>query len=72
MPGLPCPFNWCRHATEDASENMAIALFNVHVSTHTVSTAHNVQRVGSSKSEKITRPRLSQGMPEEGWNSFIV
>ena len=72
MPRLPCPFNGCSHATEDESENLAIALFNAHVSTHTVTTANNVQRVGPSKSEKIARPRLSQGMPEEGWNSFIV
>ena len=72
MPRLQCPFNGCNHATENDSENLAIALFNAHVSTHTVTNANNVQRVGSSKSEKIVRPRLSQGMPEEGWNSFIV
>ena len=72
MPRLQCPFQGCSDVTEDDSENLAIALFNAHISTHTASNTNNAQRVGSSKSEKIIRPKLSQGMPEEGWNSFIV
>ena len=72
MQRLQCPFQGCNDVTEDDSENLAIALFNAHISTHTVSNTTNAHRVESSKNEKIIRPKLSQGLPEEGWNSFIV
>ena len=72
MPRLVCPFPGCGDTTETDSENLAIALFNAHISTHTTS-AQNGQRTGAaSKSEKIVRPKLSQGMPEESWNSFLI
>ena len=69
---LQCPFNGCSSTTENESEAMAIALFNAHVSTHTAATPQPSQRTGASKSEKIIRPKVSQGMLEESWNSFLI
>ena len=72
MHNLECPFEGCSSTTEHESEALAIALFNAHISTHTVANTHNGQRTGASKSEKIVRPKVSQGMLEEGWNSFLI
>ena len=72
MPTLECPFDGCPSTTVNDSEAMAIALFNAHISTHTASASSNVQRPGGSKSEKIIRPKVAQGMLEEAWNSFLI
>ena len=72
MPTLRCPFPTCSSSTVDESEALAIALFNAHVSTHTMSANHNSQRSGGNKSEKIVRPKVTQGMLEEAWNSFLI
>ena len=72
MPTLNCPFDGCSSTTVNDSEALAIALFNAHVSTHTASASSNVQRPGGSKSEKIIRPKVTQGMLEEAWNSFLI
>ena len=72
MPSLTCPFPGCSSTTVNDSEALAIALFNAHISTHTTSNAQGTQRSNASKSEKIVRPKVTQGMLEEGWNSFLV
>ena len=72
MPTLQCPFDGCSSTTVNDSEALAIALFNAHVSTHTASASSNAQRPGGNKSEKIIRPKVTQGMLEEAWNSFLI
>ena len=72
MPTLVCPFDGCSSTTTNDSEALAIAMFNAHVSTHTASASQNGQRSGGSKSEKIVRPKITQGMLEEAWNSFLI
>ena len=72
MPTLKCPFDGCSSTTVNDSEALAIAIFNAHVSTHTAVASNNVQRSGGSKSEKIVRPKVTQGMLEEAWNSFLI
>ena len=34
MPDLPCPFLTCEEVTSNDNKDLAIALFNAHVSTH--------------------------------------
>ena len=66
---IECPFPGCEIITENADKDLAIAIFNAHVGTHTVAARVPNQ---ASKSEKLQRPRISQGMLEEGWNSFKI
>ena len=72
MPTLKCPFAGCSSSTVEDSEALAIAIFNAHVSTHTITANQSSQRSGGSKSEKIVRPKVAQGMLEEAWNSFLI
>ena len=46
---------------------LAIALFNAHVSTHSGGAV-----AATSKAEKLQRPKVSQGMLEESWLSFTI
>ena len=69
MVVLRCPFNECVEEIADDDKDIAIAIFNAHVSTHNV-TGRPHGGGSSSKSEKLTRPKLTQGMLEEAWNSF--
>ena len=69
MPVLKCPYANCEETITNDDKEIAIALFNAHVGTHT--SARQVEQK-SMKSEKIARPKISQGLPEEGWNSFLI
>ena len=69
MPELRCPFSDCSEVVTEDDKDIAIAMFNAHVCTHTA--GRSGERSNSSnKSEKIARPKISQGMMEESWNSF--
>ena len=73
MVKLECPFPSFSESVDNSDKEIAIALFNAHVGTHTV--ASRSTAVGSSvssRSEKLPRPKLAQGMLEESWNSFLV
>ena len=73
MVSLSCPFPSCDEKVENQDKEIAIALFNAHVSTHTVSSPATPGSGGSSsRSEKLSRPKISQGMLEEAWNSFLI
>ena len=69
MSSLQCPFMGCEKQVVNADKEMADALFNAHITTHTVDTSRN-QGSGPDKSEKLTRPKITQGMLMESWNSF--
>ena len=71
MTTLGCPFPDCTEEVTNTDKDVAIALFNAHVSTHTVNVGRN-QSSSSSKSEKLTRPKITQGLLVEAWNSFKV
>ena len=68
---LGCPFTGCEEQVINADKDVAIALFNAHISTHTANAGQN-QGSGPSKSKKLTRPKITQGMLVESWNSFGV
>ena len=69
MPELRCPFSGCSEVVNEDDKEIAIAMFNAHVCTHTAGRSADRSN-SSSKSEKIARPKISQGMMEESWNSF--
>ena len=69
MSSLQCPFTGCEKQVANTDKEMADALFNAHLATHTVDTSRN-QGSGPDKSEKLTRPKITQGMLVESWNSF--
>ena len=71
MPTLECPFTDCKEQVTNTDKEMAIAIFNAHVSTHTANANRNRAGV-PSKSDKLTRPTATQGMLVESWNSFQV
>ena len=58
----------CDDITEDDDKDIAIALFNAHVSTHSARGAPTPQ----NRAERLQRPKISQGMLEENWNSFLL
>ena len=69
MTRLVCPHAGCQEVTEDEDKDIAIALFNAHVSTQAIA---GRGPAAQSKSEKLQRPKISQGMLEESWNSFLI
>lgn len=67
MPRIPCPFGDCGDVTENDDKEIAIAVFNAHVATHTLM-ARAPDRNDQTKVERLQRPKVSQGMLEETWN----
>ena len=51
--------------------DIAVTLFNAHISTHTADTGRH-QGSDSSRSVQLVRPRVTQGMSMESWKSFQV
>ena len=56
---------------KNTDKELAVALGNVHIGTHTIDTGH-IQGSSSNKSEKLTRPKITQGRPAESRNPFQV
>ena len=69
MPVFRCPFDGCGNTTDSEDKDIAIAIFNAHIATHT--SGRQLEKK-STRSEKIARPKISQGLLEEGWNSFLI
>ena len=55
----------------DVDVDIAVALWNAHISTHIAGT-YRRQGSNSSKSVKLVRPRVTQGMSMDSWKSFQV
>ena len=73
MVKLDCPFPSCSNVVENDNKEIGIALFNAHVCTHTSpGPAASTAGGSSSRSEKLTRPKLSQRMLEGTWNFFLI
>ena len=54
---------------KNTDKELAVALGNVHIGTHTFDTGH-IQGSSSNKSEKLTRPKITQERPRESQNPF--
>ena len=65
MMTLKCPFADRAEQVVNANEEVAVALYNAHTSTHTTGTDRNRSN-GPSKSEK-SRPKATQGTLAELW-----
>ena len=68
MPDLPGPHQGCDSVTTNKDKDLCIALFNAHISTH----SNNGGDEQRNKAEKLVRPRISGGMLEESWSSFLL
>ena len=60
MNTLQCPFLDCEEQVINADKDVAIALFNAHISTHTVDTGRK-QGSGPNNNGKLIRPKRTQG-----------
>ena len=59
MVALDCLVAGCKERVANADEDIAVALFNAHISTHTADTGHN-QGSDLSKNEEWVRPKTTQ------------
>ena len=71
MKTLGCPFASCEEQVVNADKDVAIAKSNAHISIHTANAGQN-QGSRPSRSKKLTRPKITQGMLVESWKSFGV
>ena len=68
---LDCLVAGCKEQVADIDMDIAVALFNAHLSTHTTDTSRH-QGGDSGKSVKWVRPRVTQGTSMDSWQSFQV
>ena len=68
---LNCLVARCKEQIVHTDEDIAIALFNAHINTHTVGASRNV---GSDckKRKKLTELKINKGMSMDSWKSFQV
>ena len=67
MPELTCPFHDCAAVTSHEEVEVAVALFNAHVGTHTAGT----QQRPAGKTNKIETPRLKSGIGPDEFNFWV-
>ena len=65
-PLLDCLVVGCKEQVEDIDMDIAIALLNAHTSTHAAAT----QGSGPGRNVEWVRPRVTQGMSTDSWQSF--
>ena len=71
MLTLGCLVAGCKEQVANTDEDVAIALFNAHASTHTGDTDCN-QGSSVKKIVELARPKITQGMSLDSWSSFQV
>ena len=71
MLTLDCLVAGCKERVANADEDIAVALFNAHISTHTADTGHN-RGSGLSKNEEGIIPKITQEKLLDPWNPFQV
>ena len=67
MPELTCPFPDCGDVTSHEHDNVAVAIFNAHVDTHTVGAQQHQQ----GKPNKIKTPKLQSGIGHNEFNFWL-
>ena len=68
MAEIPCQYPGCGFKAENASEGIALAMFNSHLLSHSKPTEATTQ---SQKLPPIPRPEVGQDVSEEDWTSFV-
>ena len=69
MAQIPCQYPGCDFKVENASEAIALVMFNSHLMSHSQAAAAPIQ---SQKLPPIPRPDIKQDVSEEDWNSFVA
>ena len=67
MPPVQDLYTGCEKQGVNTDKETAVALLNAYIAVHTPNTSRN-QGSDSNKSEKLTRPKITQGMPAESWS----
>ena len=68
MVSISCQFTGCTYRAENASEQVALAMYNSHQLTHQQSSS---MRPSSKKPPSIPRPEIKQDVNEEDWESVV-
>ena len=68
MLTLNCLVAGCKEQVANMDEDIAVALLNAHISTHTADTGRN-KGSDSSRSVELVRPEITQGTTRESWRS---
>ena len=68
MAEISCQYPGCGFKAENASEAIALAMFNSHLISHSKPTEAPIQ---SQKLPPIPRPEVGQDLSEEDWTSFV-
>ena len=69
MASIECQYTGCSYKAENASEQIALAMFNSHILTHSQPARAPTQ---SQKLPPIPRPEIKQDVDEEDWESFVA
>ena len=70
MPEIPCQYPNCSFVADNASEAIAIVMFNSHLLSHQVTSQQQDCPV-KQKLPPITRPTVKQDIDEEEWVTFV-
>ena len=68
MPEIPCQFPSCSFVANNASEAIAIVMFNSHHLSHQTG-SHQQDSQVKQKLPPITRPTVKQDIDEEEWET---
>ena len=70
VPEIPCQYPGCTFVANNASEAIAIVMFNSHLLSHQNASQQQNGQV-KQKLPPITRPTVKQDIDEEEWATFI-
>ena len=69
MAEIPCQYPGCGFKAENASEAIALAMFQSHLMSHSQAAAAPAH---SQRLPPIPRPEVKQDISEEDWTSFVA
>jgi hypothetical protein len=70
MPAVQCPIDGCAFATDDIEVALAIALLNIHATTHAPAAAGPTHST-RPRAPRLERPRVDCGIEAVVWNNFV-
>ena len=70
MVSLQCPFTGCDDVTTNADKEIALALFNAHIATHTMASAPAAAWTARVEMKKPDRPIVKEDSTDQDWAIF--
>ena len=67
---LQCPFTDCDAVTTNVDKEIALALFNAHIATHTMASAPAAARTARVEMKKPDRPIVKEDSTDQDWAIF--